>query len=78
MAIKFGHRMQTAVFYGFAMLLLTFVMLNIAITGINIMAGSPTPPIFDPIGVPLFAGGIVFFLTVGIASSDTMDAKAKD
>jgi len=81
MAIKFGHRMQTAVFYGFAMMLLTFVMLNIAITGINIMAGNSVESavvVFDPIGLPLFAGGIVFFLTVGIASSDTMDAKAKD
>jgi len=79
MAIKFGHRMQTAVFYGFAMLLLTFVMLYIAITGINIMAyPNGNAVVFEPIGLPLFAGGIVFFLTVGIASSDTMDAKAAE
>ena len=75
MGIKFGHRMQTAVFYGFAVLLLAFIALNIAITGINIMAKQT---VFDPIGLPLFAGAILFFLTFGIASSENMDAKSKE
>lgn len=73
MAIKFGHRLQTAVAYGFALLMLTFIALNVAITGINIMSGST---VFDPIGLPLFAGGIMFFLAFALASSENMDSKA--
>ena len=73
--LKFGHRIQTALYYGFGMLFLTFVLLNIAITGINIMAETE---VFHPIGLPLFAGAIVFFISMGLASSENMDAKASE
>jgi len=73
--MKFGHRIQTALFYGFAMMLLSFMLLNVAVTGVNIMAETE---VFHPIGLPLFAGAIVFFVSLGLASSETMDAKAAE
>ncbi len=72
MAIKYGHRLQVATFYAFALLLLTFLGTYIGVTGINLIADTE---VFSPIGIPLFAAGIMFFLTFGIAQSETVDAK---
>jgi len=75
MSVKIGHRMTTALYYGFAFLILTIFLGYVAIKALNLIANEE---ILHPIGVPLLVGSMLFFLTLGIAQSEHTDAKVAE
>jgi hypothetical protein len=75
MSVKIGHRMTTALYYGFAFFILTIFLGYIAIRALNIIANEE---ILHPVGVPMLVGAMLFFLTLGIAQSEHVDTKVAE